>query len=511
MFRILFAILLFINLFSFGQGLNHNWLVGYDAALFDTNVTSTKAILQFDNTNLSITPTSFKMPFLATQGNISDINGNLLMVSNGCWIADATLDTMQNGSNLNPSSFTSSWCSGTSGLPFWHTNFFLPYPDDSTQYVLFHQTGNNNINNAKATEVYYSIIDMNLNGGLGGVINNQKNLIAVNDTLNPGMAACRHANGRDWWIIAYRDSSSDIYSILLTPAGISSVTLQTLNVPLHYYGLGQGCFSPDGKKFAYHYRDFPNGPTPVIHQIRLFDFDRCSGLMSNGQIISYTDSTESGNGLAFSSNSQYLYFTTFLKVFQINTDTIDVQASLQQVAANDTFYSPYPPLLTDFWNMYLAANGKIYINSGNSVIDMHYIEYPDSSGLLCSVQQHAIHLPCYYARGNVYHPNYLLGCDTTSGCSCLATGLSLNQFDDHHLSISPNPASDYLNVTYLLTQNTSGILDIYNINGLKVYTQKLPAWSSKKSIDVTDLANGIYTLSITSEKSKGFKKFAVIR
>jgi hypothetical protein len=80
---------------------------------------------------------------------------------------------------------------------------------------------------------------------------------------------------------------------------------------------------------------------------------------------------------------------------------------------------------TNFWFMYLAANGKIYISSGNGVVDYHYISYPDSAGMACDVHLHDLHLPCYSFRGNVYHPNYYLGCDTTqTTCPCLATGIN---------------------------------------------------------------------------------------
>jgi hypothetical protein len=92
---ILFIIFISVNKI-FAQGYNHHWLIGYNSGL-DTNVISNNAILSFDTSSVAIVPTNFKMPFRAAQGNISDANGNLLMVSNGCWIADATLDTMQNG------------------------------------------------------------------------------------------------------------------------------------------------------------------------------------------------------------------------------------------------------------------------------------------------------------------------------------------------------------------------------------------------------------------------------
>ncbi|MEO8150867.1 MAG: hypothetical protein ABI723_24755 [Bacteroidia bacterium] len=221
-----YFILFFLILHSFNchaQGYNHNWLLGYDVALFDTNVTSTKAWLKFDTNTVTVTPDNFKMPFRAAQGNISDANGNLLMVSNGCWIADATGDTMQNGGGLNPNPFTTSWCSNTSANPMQHSNLFLPWPGDSSKYILFHETGTDG-NNIFPSYLYYSIINMNLNGGLGGVIPGQKNLVALQASLNLNLMACRHANGRDWWIIAFKDSSDIVYKFLLSPSGVSAST-----------------------------------------------------------------------------------------------------------------------------------------------------------------------------------------------------------------------------------------------------------------------------------------------
>nr|MBK9650395.1 T9SS type A sorting domain-containing protein [Bacteroidota bacterium] len=498
--RNLFLVFITILPFTiFGQGRNHNWLLGYDVALFDTNVTSTKAFLQFDTNSVTVNGANFKMPFGISQGNISDENGNLLLVSNGCWIADVTGDTMQNGGGLNPSPFTTDWCDNTNAIPMWHSNVILPWPDSANKYVLFHMTGNYATLNWKPTELFYSVIDMNLNNGLGGVVVGQKNLFAVQDTLVASMAACKHANGRDWWIVVFKDSTNIVYKVLLTPTGISSVTTQALNVPSHF-NIGQANFSPNGKKFAYHERTFTNGNFPVTHGIRLFDFDRCTGMMSNEQIISHIDFQFSGNGLAFSSNSQYLYFTTFYNVYQLNTDTSNMQASMVNVATYDGYVSPFYPLQTNFWLMYLAANGKMYICSGNSVIDMHYIDSPDSGGMSCNVVQHGLHLPCYYFRGNVYHPNYYLGCDTSLGCPCLsANSISENGQHDFRFRVYPNPVvNNFVNIGYILPQNKSGILKLYDVNGKQLYTQGLPPWSNEQSIKLPKLANGVYNLRIES-------------
>lgn len=509
--NLLFTILLilFLKTNSGAQGRNHNWLIGYDTGLADTNVTSTKAWLQFDSNSVVVTPDNFKMPFRAAQANISDENGNLLMVTNGCWIADATGDTMQNGGGLNPSTFTSNWCDATTGLPYNNSDVILTDPGDSTKYYLLHQTGVSSTN-FKSNKLYYTKIDMAFNGGLGGVIAGQKNQIVFQAGLNPGIAACKHANGRDWWIIAFKDSSDIVYKVLLTQNGFGTATQQTLGLtPYPVYLTGQKQFSPDGKKMAFAY--FEGTTNAITLHAPLMDFDRCTGMFSNTRMINYTDSIP-GYAIAFSSNSKYLYFGSFNKTYQVNTDTSNVQASMDTVAINDGYYSPYWPFQTDFWLMYLAANGKIYQSSGNSVIDLHYINYPDSEGVACDVKQHALHLPCFYVRGNVYHPNYYLGCDTTqTNCPCLTDVNNLSP-PDFKYRIHPNPVTNgILNIGYLLPQNRSGIFEIIDVTGKIVFKYTLPPWSNEQSFKLPVLSNGVYSCVITSNNFSVNKKLVVIK
>jgi hypothetical protein len=507
MMRIYFCLtsILIINTYSFSQGLNHTFLIGYDVTLFDTNVTSTKAKFAFDSTSYTLIPETRKLAFRAAQATISDENGNLLISTNGCWIANAINDTLLNGSGLNPGPFANSWCDPISGMPFPNSCLLLPWPADSSKYVLFHQTANTNLN-FMASELYYSIIDMSLDSGLGGVAPGQKNLIALQDTLNQGIAACKHANGRDWWVVIGKDSTDIFYTVLLTPAGIASVNTQSLGMSPHNYFNGQPQFSNDGNKFAYHWVHDSVGAK--AHEIRLFDFDRCSGMFSNGNIIT-TIEPKDGQGLSFSADSKHLYFSTFNKIYQVNTDTSNIPASLQLVAINDNFYSPVFPLQTDFWLMYPAANGKIYISSGNSVIDMHYINYPDSSGIACDVQQHAIHLPCYAGRGNVNHPNYYLGPVSGSVCDSL-TGMHEYLNEIKYFTVRPNPSNGHFSISYLLPQNKSGSFDVFDAIGKLIYKISLPSWSTLQQINLPKLAPGIYYSVITSGGYRVSKKIVVM-
>ena len=507
-YLIMFLLFLMAENIVSGQPFNRHYLLGYDVGLFDSNVVSTKGKFQFDNSSYVLQPDSFKMAFLASQATISDSNGNLIISTNGCWIADATGDTMQNGSGLNPGNFSyglASWCiSSISGQPYASSSMLLPFPGDSSLFILFHETGSSNHPTTMAQVLLTSIIDMNLNNGLGGVIN--KNSVVLNDNLNHGLTACKHANGRDWWIVMLKDSSSYAYVILLTPSGITNVTLQNLGFIPQYNYNGQPVFSFDGSKFATHHYTFQSGGPPFTHEIRLNNFDRCTGQFSNPNFLTFIDSANHGLGLSFSTNSKYLYWSTFRKIFQLNTDTSDIEASIQQVATYDNYCFPYSFTCTDFWLMYLAANGKIYISSGNSVIDMHYIDQPDSGGITCNVQQHAIRLPCYMERNHVNHPNYLLG--PVSGSVCDSLGVGVEELDQvRNFKLHPNPvkSGNSLTLYYELPQNKSGKLEITDALGRKVYSYPLPPWSNMQQLSLPALSPGLYLCTINS----GFNRRSV--
>jgi hypothetical protein len=319
---------------------------------------------------------------------------------------------------------------------------FLPYPGDSTKYILFHQTGDS-LNNVPSTELYHTVIDITLDNGLGGVTN-QKNQILFNDTISWGLAACKHANGRDWWILAMKDASDISYKILLTPTGVASITTEPLNIDPAFGSSMQIGFSMDGTKFICSKTD---GGVIKEHFVRILDFDRCSGTFSNPRVFDVSGSI--GWGLAFSPSGRFAYACSSNNIYQFDLDSLTIDT----VATYDGFISPpgQSCCATSFWNMYLAANGKIYITSGSGVQHLHEMNYPDSAGVACDVQQHAISLGSYaQLRAVPNHPNYNLGPVVGSVCDTLSVGLA-EPAHDFRFSISPNPVSDgVVKLTYLL-------------------------------------------------------------
>ena len=266
---ILLLICVCIYNLSTGQGYNHNWLLGYYPVI--------NGIAEIDSVNFNLFVQVRQMRFSSSQANISDSVGNLLFYTNGCWIANATGDTMMNGDSLNPGNFSDGYC--PYGYPIANMELALPVPGMMNKYILFHQTGDQSVWSRK---LYYSLIDMSLDSGRGAVT--AKNQIAFSDSLIWGISACKHANGRDWWVAVLKDSSDVIFTLLLTPNGITNIQQQHLNVPMHTSFSSIQAFSPDGTKYAY----ITMSPTgimgkPYKRDIRLFDFDRCSGLFSNSK------------------------------------------------------------------------------------------------------------------------------------------------------------------------------------------------------------------------------------
>ncbi len=356
-------------------------------------------------------------------------------------------------------------------------------------------------------QLFYTIVDKTLNGGLGAVT--QKNVIELQDSLNSGIGVCKHANGRDWWIVVTSHNSDLIYKVLLTPSGISSITSQHTGLPAPYFFAGSVQFSPDGNNFTYSIKYLNSGQG--THNLRILDFDRCTGMFSNPQTVKIL-SPVGGFCIAFSPNSKYIYFGSFNTLFQVNTDTSDIAASLDTIAIEDNYCYPFSFTCTNFWYGYLAAKGKIYVTSGSGNIDLNYINKPDSDGISCDMRQHALRIPCYSARGNVYHPNYYLGPVIGSACDTLSHVGIYELSSIKNLSVKPNPVHDgNFRVSYLMPQNQNGILTIRNLMGEKIYQMNLPTWSTMQDLNLPQLHDGVYFISVTSGNAISTKRLVVFK
>ena len=473
------------------QGVDNLWLLGYDTIF--QQVTG-KMTIDFSGGFPSITSTTRPMSMYASNASISNSNGNLLFYTNGVYIANANNDTMLNGDGLNPSAYTTQ---ESDGLSIVQSDIVIPFPGDSMKYYLFHET----IDTLGFIPLYlyYSIIDMTLDNGLGGVVS--KNNILFSRTLGNGaLTACKHGNGRDWWLVvreyAYDYDNNTYLKYLITHQGIQGPFFQSIG-KLRIQGLGQVVFSPDGVWYANY---------DTEGDLDLMNFDRCSGTFSNLIHVPIDDSAYVG-GAAFSSDSKKLYISSEKYVYQFDLNSSNIPSTQTTVAVWDSFYSPVYPFATTFFLSQLAADGRIYINCGPSTKDIHVINYPDSLGLACNVCQHCIHLPTYNAFTIPNYPNYFLGAYSGSVCDTLTAINNIKSAVDQELIVFPNPVSKVLYAT-IHKEKRIKTAKIFNALG-----QEIPVYytfiknGEYLEMNVSGLSQGVYFLELLSDKEKVVKRF----
>ena len=480
---LLFISLLLVNeKITAQQGINNNWLMGY-SSWGGTPFGQTK--IDFYNGTPTFTYDSIEMDFRHTHGNISDQSGNMMFYTNGYYLADATNDTMQNGSGLNPGAYANF---ASDGFAIPQGALIIPKPNSTNLYYLFHNSADGYsqpIPNSISYNFYVTTIDMNGNGGLGSVIS--KNISLLTDSMNPGkIASTKHANGRDWWVMIHRVNTNKFYKFLVTPFVILGPYSQNIGV-VRGDDAGQAWFSPDGKKYAYYY---------VNGGLDIFDFDRCNGTLSNTVHISLPFENGYNVGMAFSSNSKVLYVSNVFHVYQYNLTAANIASSQLTVATYDSFLSVvpgFPGYPTVFGLASLAPDDKIYLTTGNSTVHMHTIDNPDTIGVGCSVNQHSLQVQSFYFNTLPNHPNYFLGCDSTLGCLCAPTvGLSLTpQPPKGGIVALPNPSNGNFTLQFNV-QSTAGELEIYDVMGNMVMRDYVAPWSQYKRVNIDGLAKGIY-------------------
>lgn len=459
--------------------------------------------MDFTDGSLNIIPQIWKMNFGETNGVICDKNGNLLFSSNGIWVSNAQNDTMMNGGRgFNPGYYTTQ--RDSDGLFIPQANLIIPFPDDTNKYYLFHETCDDYGNTYCSLYLYYSIIDMTLDSGNGAVI--EKNHVLLNDSLTDGrLTACKHANGRDWWLITHQWNTNKYFTWLITPSGINGPYIQNLGSAMSVWG--QSVFSPDGKYFAYFNTLVSNGS--FSGSLDIYDFNRCTGeLTLKAQTI--LDTVSESGGVAFSPNSEILYASAFHYVYQFDMNASSIPASKITVATWDGFSSPVPPLNTYFYLSQLAPDGKIYINCPNSTIDIHVINNPNTLGLGCDVCQHCIHLPAINHFTIANHPNYFLGADSGSVCDSLP---NLTQFitkEEGVIKIYPNPITDNQEVTFIYPSlGDKTFIIVNNADGKEVARYGLPQWSSVQHFKLPKLSTGIYVARFLNKKFQSSLKLIV--
>ncbi|MEZ4918203.1 MAG: PKD domain-containing protein [Saprospiraceae bacterium] len=262
---------------------------------------------------------------------------------------------------------------------------------------------------ADGRNVNYSVVSVPNGPTSGNVL--QKNIPLIVDTLTFGhLTAVKHGNGRDWWLIIPEEDTNRYYTWLLSPSGVSTPTLQIAGDSLDS-GLGMNFFSPNGSKYIRVEQRYINQPGYVA----VFDFDRCTGQLSNMQKHTFPDIFNNYGG-AVSYNSRYLYVMRSTTIVQFDLLADDIFASEILVAESDLFISGFAPPWFHFAQA--GPDGRIYITTAGGRKHLNYINFPNRQGEDCKVIQHGISMEVYNLTIPNF-PNFRLGPLDDSSCDTL--------------------------------------------------------------------------------------------
>ena len=447
-------------------------------------LSSNVSVLDFRNDTLVNYPINKWMNIFLTSANICDEQGELLYYTNGIFIADKNGDTVQNGHGLSPCSYTTTW--DNNGLNIPQAALFLPKPGDSRYYYLFHFS-NDTLSNSRPGTLYYSVLDKQANFGLGEVV--QKNTVFCKGKFREGgMTACKHANGRDYWIILGGSNNNSFYKFLLTPDTLLGPYIQSIGpaYPLPY-DLAYSCFSQDASKYA-----------TVANEgyVTVFDFDRCTGELNNPVKIFNNVSSQpttnpitGGAGIAFSTDGRFVYVTGRLDLNQYDLWSANVQDSSRVYTADSTD-------LAQIHFMHLAPNGKLYASCWNGgFYYLHVVNNPDEKGDSCNFVDTAYVTLTDNSNNLPNMPNYKLGALIGSGCDTITT-TQITEPEKLQARIQPNPANRYMYVE--MPMQGSYIFELLNEAG-QLIEQK-----QTRQVDIfntENLPSGIYYLKVISGKA----------
>ncbi len=394
---------------SYGQWYDNTWMIGYfggEESSYDDSLGM--SILTFDEAELAIVARQdIGMLMHSAATAVSDSNGDLSFFTNTIQIRNAQDELVENGVlTLNSGDVTAFRAQTILALPFTVEN-------GKQQYSLLRMFIGDY---PRLTQtITRSVLDMEVNNGNGKVILKNE-LIIDQDSLDLGkMTATRHANGRDWWVLVSRIQQRKVFTFLASADTVFLHHIQEVSLPM-YHGLGQAVFSPDGSKFV---RQCISGPIGTDTAVDVFDFDRCTGQLSNQQQFFLAGGEYgAGGGVAISPNSRYLYISYSDYLYQFDLAAEDLWATLDTVGVYDG-YTEWGFIHSRFYLQQLAPDGKIYINSTSAPKVLSVIEYPDQPGELSGLAQHAIQLPMFNFRALANHPNYRLGPLDGSPCDTL--------------------------------------------------------------------------------------------
>lgn len=447
------------------------------------------------------------------------VTGELLFYSNGGSVWNKNHQLMPNGGGILGNG-TNDEYSAMQGV------CIVEKVGDPGKFYLFSLEGHAVINNNPplARRLYYSVIDMALDGGMGDVLSGMKNILLDSAFLGEAMIAVPGDNCDDIWLITHALDSAIFKAYHITAAGVQHTPVLSYtgsqiqgevnflmfgSIPVQSKAYYQSCMavSPDRKKIAInvHGAEEMNiintklSSTGRTAGTLVCNFDPGTGEVSDAILID----TVGGDGLAFSPDNSKLYTFSIPRIDRapaINQFDISIFDSTSIVSSRFVLQSFPMPTVMDHINGQVDAirklrlyNDTIFVsNRINSSIDR--INNPNLTGMLANYEPNAISLPSASARSLIDLPNDVVLAGTRD---TLARLIFDTVICNTQLTLGPS-VSGYNMGNYQWNDNTSDSFLTVNQSGVYWvrYNDWCHYWIDSFIVEIDPMAPPIITINI---------------
>ena len=438
------------------------------------------AIMRFNDDSIaSIDTVNFPSDFFGFSTCISDSNGRMLMAFNNKYLFDSSGTILQE------------YIAADDELYYRQSALFFKLKGNGSYYYLL---------NSKAEQIaapadypamnnrtrYHLLTRIKIDD-LGFDILSVDTLFR-NDTLPAGsIHACRHANGRDWWIFQSTYNQRNYLRGLLTPDGVSFENYEGPGPDL-FQGWGFNKFSSDGTLF-FHY--IPG----ITKKMQIYRFDRCTGELNNLDDINFSNWIQTGdfNPFSLSPDGSKIYMgRSNPELTNYETIQVDVETGQMTVLAD----SVYSPCLTP--NLKWVISG--YQDAPFTPIDdLNIFTEPNNLG---NQSSRVIKENCLPVSGFVFEPpewaNHLLGPIDGTICDSLGLNddLSIKKKEEFSFTLFPNPGNNALHIKTNLPLPLR--ITIRNGEGMLVLESDFNKRNFSLSYELDELSPGIYFVELSN-------------
>ncbi len=317
---------------------------------------------------------------------MSDSLGNTLFYFGYKLVWNRNELVMMNGDNILPSTHGDIWS---------RRYIAFPKPGSDSQYYIF------SISTDYFLEgMYYSVIDMELDGGLGGVTSEKNIRLTAADKAQDKIFVLKNSDGSGYWVITRLFNDDRYVSFKVTENGVDPVPVYSPTGVFREFSSGSGPMrvSPDKK---YLISCYSAHPYPSESNIEINRFDARTGVVTfmytmNNQDIGFPGTNLTPVDCEISPDSKKLYSQW---IYGSDEGIGIYQYDMKLIENAESFQSSSIRLLmnNDFNHLQLSNDGRIYFQYSTDNQDyqdkyLGIINQPWEDGLACDVDTQGVYL-----------------------------------------------------------------------------------------------------------------------